>query len=88
MDNKLLKVKEVFDSVKEMRTEISILFGGLDGRISKLKGIYDEFIKSTNTIKTPDVKVFIFSLDSFYFQTSLLIPAKLLLPNLKEIQSE
>lgn len=72
MDNKLLKVKEVFDGVKEMRTEISILFGSLDGRISKLKDVYDEFIVSANKIKTPDVKVFIFSLDSFYFQTSLL----------------
>ena len=72
MDNKLLKVKEVFDGVKDMRSEISILFGSLDGRISKLKDVYDEFIVSANKIKTPDVKVFIFSLDSFYFQTSLL----------------
>lgn len=72
MDQKLMKVKLVFDSIKEMRSETSILFESLDGRITKLKEVYNEFIKNTNQIKTSDVKVFIFSLDSFYFQTSLL----------------
>ena len=72
MDDKILKVREVFDGVKDMRSEIDILFGGLDGRITKLKEMYDEFIESANNIKTPEVKVFIFSLDSFYFQISLL----------------
>ena len=33
MDDKLTKVKSVFNNVKEMRSEISILFNGLDGRI-------------------------------------------------------
>jgi len=28
MDDKLLKVKIIFDKVKEMRDEINILFGG------------------------------------------------------------
>ena len=55
-----------------MREEISTLFEGLDGRISKLSEVYNEFIRSTKTIKTPDMKAFIFSLDSFYFQNSLL----------------
>ena len=72
MDDKLLKVKIVFDKVKDMRDEINILFEGLDGRISKLGEIYNDFIKSAKMIKTPDVKAFIFSLDSFYFQNSLL----------------
>ena len=72
MEDRLLKVKEVFDDVKEMRSEISNLFESLDGRITKLKDIYKDFIKNTNAIKSPDVKPFIFSLDSFYFQTSLL----------------
>jgi len=72
MDNDLMRVKNVFDSVKEMRTEIAILFESLDGRITKLKDVYNEFIKNTKEIQTPDVKAFIFSLDSFYFQTSLL----------------
>ena len=72
MDDKLLKVKFVFDKVKEMRGEITVLFDGLDGRISKLSEIYNEFIKNTKQIKTPEPKAFIFSLDSFYFQNSLL----------------
>ena len=72
MDDKLFNVKIVFDKVKEMRDEINILFEGLDGRISKLGEIYNEFIKNAKTIKTPHVKTFIFSLDSFYFQNNLL----------------
>ena len=72
MDDKLLKVKVVFDKVREMRNEIGTLFEGLDGRITKLTEVYNEFIKSTKQIKTADMKVFIFSLDSFYFQNNLL----------------
>lgn len=72
MDDKLTKVKLVFDNVKEMRSEIAILFDSLDGRIKKLKEMYGEFVTYTKSIKTADVKSFIFSLDSFYFQTSLL----------------
>jgi len=72
MDDKLIKVKIVFDNVKEMRSEISILFDNLDGRIRKLKEMYSEFVTYTKSIQTADVKSFIFSLDSFYFQTSLL----------------
>jgi len=72
MDDKLVKVKLVFDKVKKMRGEITVLFDGLDGRITKLCEIYNEFIRNTKKIKTPDPKAFIFSLDSFYFQNSLL----------------
>jgi len=72
MEDNLLKVKHVFDKVKDMRSELNLLFNHLDGRICKLSEIYDEFIKNTNMIRTPDVKVLIFSLDSFYFQNSLL----------------
>ena len=72
MDDKLLKVKVVFDKVRGMREEISTLFEGLDGRISKLHEVYNDFIRNTKLIRTPDVKAFIFSLDSFYFQNSLL----------------
>ena len=72
MDDKLLKVKEVFDKVRDMRDEIGSLFRVLDGRISKLGDVYNDFIDNTKRLKTPDVKAFIFSLDSFYFQNSLL----------------
>ena len=72
MDDKLTKVKLVFDNIKEMRSEIAILFDSLNGRIKKLKEMYSEFVTYTKSIKTADVKSFIFSLDSFYFQTSLL----------------
>jgi hypothetical protein len=45
MDDKLLKVKVVFDKVREMRNEISIRYLiGLDGRITKLTEVYNEFI--------------------------------------------
>jgi hypothetical protein len=72
MDDKLLKVKVVFDKVRGMREEISTLFEGLDGRISKLHEVYNDFVRNTKLIRTPDVKAFVFSLDSFYFQNSLL----------------
>ena len=72
MEDKLLKVKYVFDKVKDMRSELNLLFSHLDGRLCKLSEIYDDFIKNTNMIRSPDVKVLIFSLDSFYFQNSLL----------------
>ena len=72
MDDKLLKVKVIFDKVREMRDEIGTLFEGLEGRISKLTEVYNEFIKRTRQIKTADTNIFIFSLDSFYFQNNLL----------------
>jgi len=72
MNDKLLKVKNVFDRIKVMRTDISGLFDNLQSRISKLTDVYNQFIKNTGSIKTQDVKIFIFSLDSFYFQKSLL----------------
>lgn len=69
---KFTKVRSIFENVKEMRTEIGILFEGVDTRIKKLQDMYTEFINYTMTIKTTDVKSFIFSLDSFYFQSRLL----------------
>lgn len=69
---KFTKVKSIFENVKEMRSEISILFEGVDTRIKKLQDMYTEFINYTMTIKTTDVKSYIFSLDSFYFQSRLL----------------
>ena len=72
MDLKLNKVKLVFENVKDMRSEIVNLFENLDHRISKLKELYVEFINTAKHINTPDVNPFIFSLDSLYFQTSLI----------------
>ena len=72
MEKNLKCVKMIFDNVKEMRSDISILFHGLDGRIDKLTNIYKEYITYTKSIKTCDMKTIIFSLDSFYFQTNLL----------------
>jgi len=65
-------MKVVFDKVRGMREEISTLFEGLDGRISKLHEVYNDFIRNTKLIKTPYINAFVFSLDSFYFQNSLL----------------
>jgi hypothetical protein len=72
MDNKMSNMKVVFDKVRGMREEISTLFEGLDGRISKLHEVYNDFIRNTKLIKTPYINAFVFSLDSFYFQNSLL----------------
>ena len=72
MEENLAKVKFVFDKIKDMRLEIGGLFDILDGRITKLEEIYDGFIKNTKMFKSGDIKVFIFSLDSFYFQNSLI----------------
>ena len=66
MDQKLNKVKHTFDKIKDMREEISGLFQNLDCRISKLKEIYNDFIRNNNS------KLFIFGLDTFYFQNNLL----------------
>lgn len=71
-EGKFTKVKSIFENVKEMRSEISVLFEGVDTRIKKLQDMYSEFINYTMTIKTTDIKSFIFSLDSFYFQSRLL----------------
>ena len=51
MDDKLVKVKLVFDKVKKMRGEITVLFDGLDGRITKLCEIYNEFININESIE-------------------------------------
>lgn len=72
MEDKVNMLKNKFNNIKNMRIEMSDLFINLDGKIAKLKDIYAEFIKNTNLIQTQDKKIFIFSLDSFYFQTSLL----------------
>ena len=72
MDDKLTTIKIVFDNVKEMRSEILILFDNLNVRINKLKEMYSEFVKYTQSTKTSDVKSVFFSLDSFYFQTCCL----------------
>ncbi len=50
MEDKLLKVKHVFDKVKNMRSELNLLFNHLDGRICKLSEIYDEFIKTPELV--------------------------------------
>ena len=52
--------KLMFDKVKQMRSEISILFNGLDGRLNKLNNIYKEYVNYTKVIKTNDIKTFIF----------------------------
>ncbi len=72
MDIKLNKVKLVFENVKDMRSEIINLFENLDHRISKLKELYADFVNNAKHINTPDVNPFIFSLDSLFFQTSLI----------------
>jgi hypothetical protein len=72
MEDNLIKVKNFFDEIKEIRSQIIVLFDNIEDRILKLKDIYNDFIEKTTKIKTPEFKSFIFSLDSFYFQKSIL----------------
>ena len=72
MEDNLIKVKIFFDEIKEIRSQIIVLFDNIEDRILKLKDIYNDFIEKTTKIKTPEFKSFIFSLDSFYFQKSIL----------------
>ena len=58
MEDRLFNV--AFDDVKEIDPGNANLFESLDGRITKLKDIYKDFIKNTNDLLfSPDVSAVI-----------------------------
>jgi len=66
MDIKCNILKETFDGIKNIREEINSIFSNLETRVIKLKGIYIDLVKHNST------KLFLFGLDSFYFQNKLI----------------
>jgi hypothetical protein len=66
MDRKFDTLKSTFHGIKNIREEINSIFANLEVRVIKLKDIYKEFINKNSTT------LFIFGLDSFYFQNKLI----------------
>lgn len=66
MEEIITKLKNDFNNIITIRTTVKNIFDILQIRIDKLKQLYTEFIHSNKN------EIFIFGLDSFYFQTKLL----------------
>ena len=66
MEDRLIKLKSEFSNVITIRNTVKNVFDILQTRIDKLKIIYLEFIKDNKT------EMFVFGLDSFYFQSKLI----------------
>jgi len=63
---KINNLKTNFRNIINFRLEIKSIFENLELKISKLKEIYNEFIKNN------DSNIFLFGLDSLYFQGKLI----------------
>jgi hypothetical protein len=66
MESKFNEIKKTFNVIKDIREEINSIFANLEQRISKLKELYRDFINTNNS------SLFVFGLDSFYFQNKLI----------------
>ena len=66
MDGKFNELKLTFNGIKNLREEINSIFDNLEQRVLKLKDLYKDFIDQNTTT------LFIFGLDSFYFQNKLI----------------
>jgi len=66
MLNRLSILKDNFSSIIEIRKNVKIIFEILHDKIYKLKQFYQDFIANNNT------QLFIFGLDSFYFQSKMI----------------
>ena len=66
MESKFNELRLTFNGIKDIREEINNIFINLEQRVVKLKDIYKEFVNNNNTT------LFIFGLDSFYFQNKLI----------------
>lgn len=66
MLNRLAILKDNFTTVIEIRKNVKIIFEILQQRIDKLKQFYHDFVVNNNS------QIFIFGLDSFYFQSKLI----------------
>ena len=66
MDGKFNELKLTYNGIKNLREEINSIFDNLEQRVLKLKDLYKDFIDQNTTT------LFIFGLDSFYFQNKLI----------------
>jgi hypothetical protein len=66
MDAKLQKIKTIFTKIKDTRIQVMNVFGVLEVKLTKLKNMTADFIKSNHDI------LFVFGLDSFKFQSKLI----------------
>ena len=66
MDAKLQKIKLIFNKIKDTRIQVVNVFNILELKINKLKTMTNEFIKTNHDV------MFVFSLDSFKFQSRLI----------------
>ena len=63
---KMNKLKDSFDDLKEVKSDIHTIFDSLSIKITKLKSIYQEFLQENQN------NLFVFGLDSFKFQNKLI----------------
>jgi hypothetical protein len=66
METRLLKLKNDFNNIITIRNTVKNIFDILLVKIGKLKGFYAELIKDRKN------EMFVFGLDSFYFQNKLI----------------
>jgi hypothetical protein len=66
MEIRISNLKTEFNNISLVRSKIISVFDSLKNKSDKLKMIYSEFIKNTNT------QLFVFGLDSFHFQSKLI----------------
>ena len=66
MDAKLQKIKTIFNKIKDTRIQVMNVFGILEVKLTKLKAMTNDFIKSNHDV------LFVFGLDSFKFQSKLI----------------
>ena len=66
MDAKLQKIKTIFNKIKDTRIQVVNVFSILEVKLTKLKNMTNDFIKSNHDV------LFVFGLDSFKFQSKLI----------------
>ena len=66
MEIRISNLKIEFNNISLVRTKIINVFESLKNKSDKLKNLYSEFIKQSNS------QLFVFGLDSFHFQSKLI----------------
>jgi hypothetical protein len=66
MEIRISNLKTEFNNISLVRSKIINVFESLKNKSDKLKNLYSEFIKQSNT------QLFVFGLDSFQFQSKLI----------------
>ena len=66
MEIRISNLKTEFNNISLIRSKIINVFESLKNKSDKLKTIYSDFIKNSNSY------LFVFGLDSFHFQSKLI----------------